>query len=860
MEISFDASTIVMSCGPFKICRWRKISGSSNYSLEYLSHVSPVEPGIGLLYNWTSSYVGPVGPSLNADGSAVFTGGTEDTGLIHPDFHDKVTRGVNTRIGTSESIFRIGDLYLSPRCAPSYTLALVSDNEAFAAGYADVKPAGSCYEGAKIIWMAGRGYSETNLTSKDVSVDGTMMLGGDYDDIDPLTGSVGIYLWKGGVVEPLSPKFPIYRNTVMSELSGDGKYVFGDLFGVDASDRQMRYPFRWNPTTGELIELGPVGYFVDVWRMLSSSYDGNAALFKWNAGSTNNEYAEDGQPYYLWRAGIGSTRVRSVIRNETSNGTQIDNYSVVQVTDMSGDGQTVVGRVMVPGSVTNWRPFVAQLERYSIVDQSPWLLDGYALTKNVSDLATRGRSVSGVSADGVSKILVRVPGFLPGDAIKVELLDQNKVASTNRSINGAISDIATDLFITTSFNVTATNTSFGAYAFVQYIAPIDFNDGANFEYLKSRQVFIRFTRLSDGKRQDVPIYIVRPPVALIHGTFSSPQAWDGATHLTRDGRFHSIRLNYSDDITDAVTATVPDYRIANIHVASIRANTLGISYNTPRLLSSLESHLAQFRKGKQTPTGLPVAASQVDVIGHSLGGLMGVGMRTLSDFFNDLNYRKGYYHKIITIGSPHRGTPHANYMLNGSSSCSAELSSMTGSYPFSTVQIDGKTYTGAVEDQRGDANGEFLSIALQLLDLPPGKLSDGTTAPAVPLGILAGRLTSNNFSDLVTQKGLAARHFCSVPDYVAENYSNEGWSNIFGGKAHDGIVPFLSATKLLSKYWWADGVVHGEGTAGGATDWPWSHNIGFYGPHLLEDRSGAPTQIIHLLNASVSSNEFNVLP
>ena len=50
-----------------------------------------------------------------------------------------------------------------------------------------------------------------------------------------------------------------------------------------------------------------------------------------------------------------------------------------------------------------------------------------------------------------------------------------------------------------------------------------------------------------------------------------------------------------------------------------------------------------------------IDASQVDIVAHSMGGLMARGFTQQSGYKNDDNNMKGYIHRLITIGTPHFG-------------------------------------------------------------------------------------------------------------------------------------------------------------------------------------------------------------
>jgi hypothetical protein len=50
-----------------------------------------------------------------------------------------------------------------------------------------------------------------------------------------------------------------------------------------------------------------------------------------------------------------------------------------------------------------------------------------------------------------------------------------------------------------------------------------------------------------------------------------------------------------------------------------------------------------------------IAASQVDIVAHSMGGLMARGFVQQPDYKGKENYMKGSIHRLITIGTPHFG-------------------------------------------------------------------------------------------------------------------------------------------------------------------------------------------------------------
>ena len=59
-----------------------------------------------------------------------------------------------------------------------------------------------------------------------------------------------------------------------------------------------------------------------------------------------------------------------------------------------------------------------------------------------------------------------------------------------------------------------------------------------------------------------------------------------------------------------------------------------------------------------------IADSQVDLVSHSMGGLMSRGYSQQSYYKNENNYMEGYIHRLITIGTPHYGAPLSKILHN----------------------------------------------------------------------------------------------------------------------------------------------------------------------------------------------------
>ena len=147
----------------------------------------------------------------------------------------------------------------------------------------------------------------------------------------------------------------------------------------------------------------------------------------------------------------------------------------------------------------------------------------------------------------------------------------------------------------------------------------------------------------------------RPPVVLVHGLWSGPDSWSNfnpyngltAWALTVKGY-----ANYNRPVP-GVTATTPSYFLT----PAVNANALGFTYNAQGIIDKIQATISDFKN--QTNA----AAAQADVIAHSMGGDIARTIPTLSTFSTTGSYGANIVHKLITIGTPHIGSPVANDLL-----------------------------------------------------------------------------------------------------------------------------------------------------------------------------------------------------
>jgi hypothetical protein len=251
-----------------------------------------------------------------------------------------------------------------------------------------------------------------------------------------------------------------------------------------------------------------------------------------------------------------------------------------------------------------------------------------------------------------------------------------------------------------------------------------------------------------------------------------------------------------------------------------------------------------------------------------MGGLVARQMWGTQAQQNALNadptYSQGWFHKLVTLGTPHLGSHYAMRLMDGSNECIRDLTGNASyrnspdeaSIAIEWVRIGQRQYSGAILDLIGDGTLKNSSEAIQKLSLP----ADGGRPP-LKISLVAAVATAKNINALSLPSSLmslplwvqqGAKLLCGetvkvgeyIPgDFLADNYEAGGWQKIFNGEPMDGFVSKKSALNG-----WAEGagtkvfydLAHGSGTV---------TEIGFAGPHLQSDERVA-TWVITLLNVS----------
>lgn len=420
------------------------------------------------------------------------------------------------------------------------------------------------------------------------------------------------------------------------------------------------------------------------------------------------------------------------------------------------------------------------------VDPVPDLLADGMVTSDEKQLAEMGRVVTGIAADGAARVVVRVKTGQPG-TVEFSLVDENGSTLPPNNFNGSLSEVS-EATGSGTVSVPAEDVDgIGPMAFAVYHAPVDFATSPDsIEAGKAdRQIFIKVkltTATDETVESTEPLKIVRPPVMLVHGLWESESDWNTFTPLVGNSNFVIERPNYNFSIT-GITESSPKYSSGILAAAT--TNALGFTFNASFILGQIIEFIKNFKISRD------VAAVQADLVGHSMGGNVARNLPLVGGFFSDNNFGEGTIHKIITVGTPHLGTPLATQLLKNANSCVRDLLAGRGNIAFGSLTFQGRTFDGGVfELEGGGVVGSALSRALRSLQQPGPRL--------LPTAMIAGVMSQaqlDGLSDLFS--GATFIRIRCKGDPLADSLNRLEWPSIFG-QASDAIVPVTSQLNGLS--------------------------------------------------------------
>jgi pimeloyl-ACP methyl ester carboxylesterase len=493
------------------------------------------------------------------------------------------------------------------------------------------------------------------------------------------------------------------------------------------------------------------------------------------------------------------------------------------------------------------------------------------VTQNLSAIATATSGslcpigtcplVTGAVADGVTQVVIVVLATLPGDPVQITLTNENGEQDTTG--NGGLFALGSQITGNgaSTLTVPAQGGAGTPLAVVIWRAPLNYNRGS--QYPSDVTTVQRNLTLkvqlpgADGALLNLSqtLWAVRPPVVLIHGLWSSGQGTFGGFYPANPQNFslwaemNPIPLDYSAPVT--VTASTPSYSWPFLSLpAQITQAALGFSYNAPNLLLQLQAAIANY--------GIfyNVAAVQADVVAHSMGGDITRVMPNATTatgqslFATQSNYGLGPIHKLITIGTPHQGSPLAVDLLPGSSgdpnSCVRDILAKKQNVSFQTVTLA----TGA------PANGAVGDLAAAPNNLP--------SSEPFPMAYLAGTTNAANLQniDSIGSNSWELRAICyyaaaaiGASSPLAYDITPSLWNGVFGFAFNDGVVPLSSQLNGTGSLVSASGNMSAN-TFQGVIHSPGFEDLDFSPPTETSPQSGIPDAVINLLNEASNGPDF----
>ena len=242
---------------------------------------------------------------------------------------------------------------------------------------------------------------------------------------------------------------------------------------------------------------------------------------------------------------------------------------------------------------------------------------------------------SGIVADGVSRILIiaNYDNQLKFSVTGPSNIDYGSLNSINelKSIN--------DMTDPKSNSIVADPINFKHHRKGSVVAVI--YKGPHYINMKKNTKHLAVTiSVSDIKKkyiqENIIIKVYRVPVILVHGVWSDPEgSWEN-TGFKQSLECHGFWVA-TVDYKEHNAKTFDPYaepEIGNPAIAALKS----------RILEVLD------RCNKQH-----ISVSKVDIIAHSMGGLIARGLCQQNGYKAKENYMKGQIRRLITIGSPHFG-------------------------------------------------------------------------------------------------------------------------------------------------------------------------------------------------------------
>jgi pimeloyl-ACP methyl ester carboxylesterase len=257
---------------------------------------------------------------------------------------------------------------------------------------------------------------------------------------------------------------------------------------------------------------------------------------------------------------------------------------------------------------------------------------GTSSLANVDLLAGAAQLRTGVVADGNTRLVLRMESDRPVTFTLADVPPGDLSNGSLQALGGTVQG--------TSVTVNPVQDSLGRWwVFALYRSPGNFTVDSTAEVNRP----IEIVADSSAGSASHTLSLERPPVVLVHGLWgNSFIAWV-ATGFADTLRSAGFRVYFGDYGRYRANGFDPRQPLKD------NKPVLGLHRGVQRALASLRAQ--------------GIAVTQVDVVGHSMGGLVARAYEDYGVYRHRFNYHRGSIHKLITIGTPHRGTRIARVLL-----------------------------------------------------------------------------------------------------------------------------------------------------------------------------------------------------
>jgi pimeloyl-ACP methyl ester carboxylesterase len=481
--------------------------------------------------------------------------------------------------------------------------------------------------------------------------------------------------------------------------------------------------------SGVLSAVGvPVGSSQVLYVVSGTAPDGG---YTWNVYSSDNTIATAGNTTGGFSASVYTPAGSTVSGPFTVYGVHF------------GEAALIIQEVS-PGSGSSSTPMTAwavnpTLDSYFVDANFPYNTCRVEGTPNFSTdpsvLSSCGGSVLGTAADGVSQLLLRVQAGLTGTACY-------SITSTSSLDQGTINSAV----------VPTQSVGSSDYGFSYYTAPSVYGDTST-----SRDVQVQFAFAPTGNSNTTvlssSLTVIRPPVVLIHGLWSNKDAWPSFWY--RSGPYFTSAADYAG------------------------TNASSFSVNYPNVQNFVADGLNLARDNGY-------AATQADVVAHSMGGILTRLYAGSSAFRRPDNLNMGDVRRLVTLDTPHAGASTANLIV------SMEKNSATFRVLGAAFAGFGSIFNSTVLNVQNGAVCDLAENSPALEGVTATSLPSQTiTATGGPAGTPTGGPYSAVIETLLTSQVclVGSFPFCLVSAYV---FPQDVVNGFRFRQANDTIVPLSS--------------------------------------------------------------------